>query len=106
MKFMGETAIAAFSAANAFAGPVLTAPAGCLTLPTDSDWPAPEVWKAQLPGVIPRDEKNSDQPNYRIRPKYASDVQKAVKFAGDNNIRVSIVVSGHGIYSAPMTSLS
>jgi hypothetical protein len=100
MKSIGKTVIVTLCVTNALAGGIVMAPSGCLKLPTDSDWPAPEIWKAQLPGVIPRDEKNADQPNYRIRPKNAAEVQKAVKFAKDNNIRLSVLMSGHGIYNA------
>jgi FAD/FMN-containing dehydrogenase len=96
MKLLQRTAIAALFATSAVASSLKTAPKGCLKLPTDSDWPAPEVWKAQLPGVIPKDAKATDEPDYRIRPKTAAEVQRAVKFAKDNNVRLSVITSGHG----------
>jgi FAD/FMN-containing dehydrogenase len=99
MKSIGKTIFAIILVSNVLAGAFTTAPTGCLKLPTDSDWPAPEVWTAQLPGIIPRKERDGDQPNYRIRPKNAAEVQKAVKFAKDHNIRLSVLVSGHGIYA-------
>jgi hypothetical protein len=97
MLFLGRVAFAAFLASTTLARDHVTSPSGCLKLPTDSDWPSPEVWKAQLPGVIPSNGKPGPQPNYRLRPKNTAEVQKAVKFAKDNNIRLSIIASGHGI---------
>ena len=82
--------------ATAFADELAAAPKGCLKLSKDADWPSSEVWKTQLPGVIPRDAKSKEGPDYRFRPKSVVEVQKAVKFAKDNDIRLSIVASGHG----------
>lgn len=72
------------------------APEGCLKLASDTDWPSSKAWQDALPGVIPRDPKaNGNGPDYRIRPKSVEEIQKALKFVRDNNIRVSIVASGH-----------
>jgi hypothetical protein len=62
------------------------APKERLKLSTDADWPSSEVWKAQLPGVIPRHAKATNEPDYRLQPKTAAEVQKAVKFAKNNNV--------------------
>jgi hypothetical protein len=70
------------------------APAGCFKLSTDADFPTPEIWKAALPGVIPKS-GNRAQADYRFRVKSASHVQKAVKFAKQHNVRVSVITSGH-----------
>ncbi|KAH6720615.1 hypothetical protein BKA61DRAFT_652022 [Leptodontidium sp. MPI-SDFR-AT-0119] len=74
-----------------------SAPSGCRKLRTDDDWPAPEVWQAAIPGVIPNSENNTSGalPDYRIRVRNASDVQNAVKFAAAHNIRVSVITTGH-----------
>jgi FAD/FMN-containing dehydrogenase len=71
------------------------APAGCRKLNTDSDWPLPAAWKAVLPKVILRPANVKTGPDYRIRVESVEDVQKALKFANENNIRVSIIATGH-----------
>jgi FAD/FMN-containing dehydrogenase len=75
--------------------PLQTAPEGCRKLPSDSDWPSLETWKAALPGVQPKEASCGTCPDYRFVVKSISDVQKAVKFAVQNNIRVSVIASGH-----------
>src|ERR1700712_4976747 len=72
-----------------------TAPAGCLKLSTDSDWPAPEIWKAALPGVVRESKAGKVSPDYRIQAKNTADVQKAVKFAAQHGIRLSVITTGH-----------
>jgi hypothetical protein len=40
----------------------------CKKLPGDAGWPAPEVWTAALPGVVPRGEQDPDatRPDYQL----------------------------------------
>ena len=71
------------------------APAGCRKLNTDTDWPSSAAWQAAFPGVIPKPANIKIGPDYRIRVQTAGDIQKALKFANDNNIRVSIIATGH-----------
>jgi FAD/FMN-containing dehydrogenase len=74
------------------------ATAGCRKLSSDSDWPTKAQWEAALPGVIPKKASllgGSTEPDYRYRVKDAEGVQRAIKFAKENNIRVSVVASGH-----------
>ena len=62
----------------------------------DSDWPNPEIWKRELPGVTPRQfSLNSFHPDYRLSARTVQDVQNAVKFAAKYRVRLSIVNSGH-----------
>jgi hypothetical protein len=74
-----------------------TAPVGCRKLHTDSDWPAAEVWQAALPGVVAGNssDANGALPDYRFRVKDATDVQAAVNFARENNIRLTVITTGH-----------
>jgi FAD/FMN-containing dehydrogenase len=77
-----------------------TAPAGCRKLKTDSDWPNKAQWETALPGVIAIAGKafgGGTHPDYRYRAKFAEDVQRAITFANSNNIRVSIIASGHDL---------
>ncbi|VUC37252.1 unnamed protein product [Clonostachys rosea] len=69
----------------------------CRKLPTDPDWPRPEVWEAELAGVIPiKDNATTGPlPDYRLRARSIEDVQSAVRFATDHNIRLAVVTTGH-----------
>ncbi|KAK2623642.1 hypothetical protein QTJ16_006823 [Diplocarpon rosae] len=77
------------------------APAGCRKLSTDVDWPAPEVWAAAIPGVVPNSVKGTDLiapggvSDYRIRARSVEDVQNAVRFASQHNIRIAVITTGH-----------
>jgi hypothetical protein len=83
------------------AGPMsnkLPAPDGCKKLKTDSDWPAKEVWDAELPGWEPTaKDANPDfmHPDVVYIAKTRDRVIRAVKFTAKHNVRLSIVNSGH-----------
>jgi hypothetical protein len=71
------------------------APTHCKKLPTDADWPPPEIWKAELKSanVLMPDELK--HPQYILEAKTVQHVQDAVKFTAKYNIRLSIINSGH-----------
>jgi hypothetical protein len=71
-----------------------TAPKGCRKLSSDNDWPTVEVWKTALPGIMPGS-SGTPGPDYRIQAKSVADVQRAVKFANEHNIRISVITTGH-----------
>jgi hypothetical protein len=72
------------------------APAGCKKLPTDADWPSPEVFNQELPGwEAPMPDGNKKHPNYVYEVKTVASAQRAVKFAAKYNLRLSIINSGH-----------
>ncbi|PGG95888.1 hypothetical protein AJ79_09825 [Helicocarpus griseus UAMH5409] len=71
-------------------------PAGCRLLNTDAEWPAPDAWLAAFPGVVPgNDTEAANRPDYILAAMDVETVQAAVKFAADNNIRLTVVSSGH-----------
>lgn len=75
------------------------APANCKKLPTDADWPKLDVWKSALPGVEARRgkvDKSRTTPDYKFKANSVEQVQKAIKFAAEHNVRLSVVNSGHG----------
>jgi hypothetical protein len=75
-----------------------TTPAGCRKLASDADWPAEAEWKKVLPDVEPRSKKLAAgvyRPDYSIRAESYKDVQAAVKFATANNVRLTLITSGH-----------
>jgi hypothetical protein len=69
----------------------------CKQLVGDPSWPAPDVWSKALPGVIPRGPQDPKvkRPDYQLIVTNVSQVQAAVKFAADNNLRLSILNSAH-----------
>lgn len=73
-------------------------PAGCNKISSDADWPVEAVWKKALPDVVLRSTKLKAgvyRPDYSLRAESYKDVQDAVKFAAKNNIRITVINSGH-----------
>ena len=73
-------------------------PQGCRALNTDAEWPAPEVWEQALPGIVSRHTLplvGPARPDYRFTAKSYEDVEKAVQFAANNNVRLTIISTGH-----------
>jgi hypothetical protein len=72
-------------------------PPGCRALKSDEGFPVLDVWAKALPGVEPiRAQSNGlKHPDYRFAAKSAADVEKAVTFATTNNVRISIINTGH-----------
>ncbi|KAF1982276.1 FAD-binding domain-containing protein [Aulographum hederae CBS 113979] len=83
-----------------------TTPSGCRAIAGDASWPSPDVWTAALPGVMPRAAKDakSGEPDYRFKPKTFADVQAAVNFAREHNVRLSVLNSGHDFLGRNMAS--
>lgn len=78
------------------------APENCKKLPTDSDWPKEEVWKAALKGVEARGpQKITTRPDYKFEANTVTQVQNAVKFTSEHNLRLSILNSGHDFSISP-----
>lgn len=72
-------------------------PAGCRKLNTDTDWPTHEQWEAALPGVVATNgsDEHGPLPDYRLQARSVEDVQKAVRFAKEHNVRLSVLTTGH-----------
>ena len=76
----------------------VAAPAGvkCKTMPGDAAWPTKEEWTKAFPGVIARGARTaSSSPDYRLEVTTVQQVIDAVNFARKNNIRLSMITSGH-----------
>jgi hypothetical protein len=69
----------------------------CKTMPGDPSWPAPDEWAKALPGVTPRgpQDANVPRPDYQLTVTSPAQVQAAVKFATEKNIRLTVLNSGH-----------
>jgi len=94
----GSVGVAPPSAATPLVRGNSTAPAGCRKLAKDTDWPVDSEWKKVLPEIEPRSKKLAAgvfRPDYNIRAESYKDVQAAVKFAAQNNIRLTVITSGH-----------
>ncbi|KAH7069057.1 hypothetical protein BKA63DRAFT_477810 [Paraphoma chrysanthemicola] len=77
---------------------ITTTPPGCRKLNTDADWPSPDVWKSELPGVLPSvntSDKWGPLPDYRLQARSIEDVQRAVRFVRKHNIRLAVLTTGH-----------
>ena len=73
-----------------------TTPVGCRALSKDSSYPARSAWSLALPGVEANVKNAADpNPDYTFIPTSYSAVQAAVNFVRKNNIRLSIINSGH-----------
>ncbi|KAH6611686.1 hypothetical protein C7974DRAFT_381622 [Boeremia exigua] len=75
-----------------------TTPVGCKKLNTDIGWPSLAEWQAALPNVVPAI-KNTDKwgplPDYRLQAKSIEDVQAAVRFTKQHDIRLTVLTTGH-----------
>jgi FAD/FMN-containing dehydrogenase len=72
-------------------------PEGCRKLNTDADWPPQKIWEDAMPGIeyLRSTFSRATTPDYRYQVRSVPDVQRALKFAQENNVRVSIITTGH-----------
>jgi hypothetical protein len=96
MKLAVSSCVSAFLHVCSIAALALPAPEGCTVLSTDADFPAPDVWAAALPGVLPRKltRKSPARPDYRFTARSTADVERAVQFVTKHNLRLSIINTG------------
>ncbi|KAE9992891.1 hypothetical protein EG327_007368 [Venturia inaequalis] len=74
-------------------------PRECKILATDSSWPAQSVWRQAMPEVEEVAVKGErKRPDMRLDATSVDEVTAAVKFAANNNIRLSILNSGHDFH--------
>jgi hypothetical protein len=73
------------------------APAGCKLLPSDKGWPSEGVWRTTFPGIFHK-LRGTYGPDWTLQVKTVEEVQKAVKFAGDHNIRLTVISAGHDFH--------
>src|SRR5437588_101211 len=89
------------AAAAAAAAAGQTAPAQCLRLSTDADWPARAVWDAELPGwealgpTSKGPNAGNRHPDVRYEVKRPASIARALAFARKHRVRLSIINSGH-----------
>jgi hypothetical protein len=69
-------------------------PPGCRKLASDRGWPVDSIWRSSLPGVFKK-LRGSEAPDWMFQAKSVADVQKAIKFAQDHNVRLTIISTGH-----------
>jgi hypothetical protein len=73
------------------------APEGCKLLASDKGWPADWKWRSTFPGVFKK-LKGTVGPDWMVQAKTVGDVQKVVNFARENNVRLSIISTGHDFH--------
>lgn len=81
-------------------GPAIPAPKGCRLIPGDDGFPTATEFSAALPGVMAISPgsspiKEHKRPQYIVSASTVAQVQAALKFSGERNIRISIYNSGH-----------
>jgi hypothetical protein len=74
-----------------------TAPPGCKLLASDKGFPTEEELVKEFPKAF-RKMKGTEGPDFWIQPQTVEEVQKAVNFAREKNIRINIVTSGHDFH--------
>ena len=74
-----------------------TTPAGCKKLASDNGWPADSLWKSTFPGVF-RKLRGTQGPDWMVQARTVADVQKAVNFAREQNVRLTIISTGHDFH--------
>ena len=96
----GATA-AVFRSLPSAAAAARNAPAHCLRLSTDADWPARAVWDAELPGwealgaTTMGPNAGQRHPDVKYEVKRPASVARALAFARKHRVRLSIINSGH-----------
>jgi len=71
-----------------------TAPQGCKLLASDKGFPSAEIIKQKLPKAAFK-EPGTLGPDWVLRATQVSDVQDAVNFAREHNVRLTILTTGH-----------
>lgn len=75
-----------------------TTPPGCRKLNTDADWPSQEVWEeSPPPWALSRPTEAMPEVRFLTtdcRLDHTSDVQNAVWFANEHNIRLTVLTTG------------
>lgn len=76
-----------------------SAPAGCRKLASDADFPVAAEWLKSLGSDVQARSKTLAsgvyRPDFSLRAENYKDVQRAVKFAAANNVRLTLITSGH-----------
>lgn len=71
-------------------------PEGCTALPGDESWPAHEIWEGELPGAEELGWVGGmKRPDWMLMAETVEDVQRAVNFVRNHNMRLAIINSGH-----------
>lgn len=76
-----------------------TAPAGCRKLSSDADWPVAAEWTKSLGSDVQARSKTLApgvyHPDFNLRAESYKDVENAVKFVAKNNVRITVITTGH-----------
>ncbi|KAF2670932.1 hypothetical protein BT63DRAFT_204108 [Microthyrium microscopicum] len=74
-----------------------TAPEGCKLLASDKGFPSEDEVLKAFPKAF-RKMKGTEGPDFWIQPQSVEEVQKAVNFAREKNIRLNVITSGHDFH--------
>jgi hypothetical protein len=73
------------------------APAGCKILSADKGWPAEHEWMSSFPGIFKK-LRGTVGPDWMMQARTVADVQKAVNFAREKNVRLTVITTGHDFH--------
>src|ERR1700760_4239996 len=73
------------------------APTGCKLLPSDKGWPSDDIWRKTFLGAYKK-LKGTLGPDWMFQVKSVEDVQKAVNFAREHNVRLTVISTGHDFH--------
>jgi hypothetical protein len=89
---LGHTAILPPFPDKALIFNTTVAPPGCKYLSSDAGFPADSLWRSTFPGIYKK-LKGTMGPDWMVQTRTVADVQKAVNFARDHNVRLSVITT-------------
>jgi hypothetical protein len=72
-------------------------PEGCKRLSGDRGFPGDSLWRSTFPNIFKK-LRGTFGPDWMIQAKSVEDVQKAVNFARDHNVRLTVITTGHDFH--------
>jgi hypothetical protein len=69
-------------------------PPGCKKLASDRGWPTDPVWRSALAGAFKK-LRGTEGADWFFQAKSVADVQKAFAFVRENNVRLTVISTGH-----------
>jgi hypothetical protein len=94
---LGHVAIKAPTSDKILTPNSFTAPAGCKLLAGDKGFPADDVWFKGFPKIFKK-MRGTEGPDFMVQAQTPEDVVKAVNFAREHNVRLSVITSGHDFH--------
>jgi hypothetical protein len=72
-------------------------PHGCKKLSSDKGWPADTTWRSTFPGIFKK-LRGTFGPDWMYQVTNVEQVQTAVNFAREHNVRLTLITTGHDFH--------